>query len=96
MLNNNLEALPSQIRAKSLACAVPAAQNDPQKPRTTDINFGGYWPERQGKRSVLNIRHNGSALPSICRNTLVQIKCDGHLLIQSYYEVTYYVVQVVA
>lgn len=59
MLNSNLEALPSQIRAISLAYAVAAAQNDPQKPRTRDINFGGYWPGSQGKRSVLNIKNKG-------------------------------------
>lgn len=52
MLNSNLEALPSQIRAKSLACAIAAAQNDPQKPRTRDISFGGYWPGPQGKKEV--------------------------------------------
>lgn len=61
MLNSNLEALPSQIRAKSLAYAVAAAQNDPQKPRTRDISFGGYWPGPQGKRGVLNIKYKGSA-----------------------------------
>lgn len=44
MLNRNLEALPSQIRAKSLAYAVTVAQNDPQKPRAEDISCGGYWP----------------------------------------------------
>lgn len=41
----NLEVLPSQIRAKSLAYAGTVAQNDPQKPRAGDISFGGYWAE---------------------------------------------------
>lgn len=56
MLNSNLEALPSQIRAESLAYAVPAAQNDPQKPRSRDISFGGYWPEprEDGVSSILS------------------------------------------
>lgn len=30
MLNSNLEAIPRQISAKLLACAVAAAQNDPK------------------------------------------------------------------
>lgn len=59
MLNSNLEALPSQIRAKSLSYAVAVAQNDPQKPRTRDISFGGYWPGPQGKINVLNINYKG-------------------------------------
>lgn len=74
MLNSNLEAFPSQIRAKSLAYAVAAVQNDPQKPRTRDISFGRYWPGPQGKRSVLNIKYKGSAPPSSCQHTFVQIK----------------------
>lgn len=58
MLNGNLEALPSQIRAKLLAYALAVAQNDPQKPRIPDINVEGYWLETQGKRGVLNIKYN--------------------------------------
>lgn len=58
MLNSNLEALPSQIRAKLLVYAVAAAQNDPQKPGTPDINFEGYWLLTQGECVVLNIKHN--------------------------------------
>lgn len=74
MLNSNLEALPSQIRDKSLAYAVAVAQNNPQKPRTRDISFGGYWPRPQGKRSVLNIKYKGVHFPPSFQYTLLQIK----------------------
>lgn len=74
MLNSNLDALPSQIRAKSLAYAVAAAQNDPQKPRTRDISFGGYWPRPLGKISVLNMKNKGVHFSPSCHHALLQIK----------------------
>lgn len=69
MPNSNLEALPSQIRAKSLAYAVAAAQNGPQKPRTRDISFWRLlarvsWEKKcpqykyKGVHSLLHISSN--------------------------------------
>lgn len=77
MLNSILEALPSEIRAKSLAYAVAVAQNDPQKPRTRDISFGGYWPRPRGKISIRNIKYKGVQLSASCQHALLQIKWDG-------------------
>lgn len=81
MLNCNLEALPSQIRAKSLASAAPAAQNDPHKKGTADISFGGYWQRPRGERNVLNVEHNRTPLPSTSQNTLSRMECEGRLVI---------------
>lgn len=74
MLNSILEALMSQIRAKSLVYAVAVAQNDPQKPRTRDTSFGGYWPRPQGKISIPNIKYKGVQLSPSCQHILLQIK----------------------
>lgn len=74
MLNGILEALSGGIRAKSLAYAVAVAQNDPQKPRTGDISFGGYWPRSPGKISILNIKIKRAQLSPSCQHALLQIK----------------------
>lgn len=77
MLNSNLEAIPWQISAKLLACAVAAAGKEPKSQQLEILVLEVIGPGLgRAETSIISstVGRGGGAVSPKCQNILVQTK----------------------
>lgn len=74
MLNSNLEAIPRQISAKLLACAVAAAQNDPKSQQLEILALEVIGQGLGRKETSIISSTVGGAVHPKCQHIPVQTK----------------------